>query len=355
MGGRVFFRCRECERCETCEDDADARFGDDIFGDRDIVITNFEIKDPVSDYITILILYSKRLLTNDSDTLRAMAGIMRRVSEKLGYDMVQGLPAGVFDRFLLFSGFDHLFHRHLHLRRRPGFPSWSWAGWRGQLKFEYPGIRIMPWGVNQGDSQMSWLRDGTWIIWYQRLPGGLETLVWNPSNHTVQTTPRQTTAQPRGGERYPTQRYTFQSNYITIPTTRTAPTPGLWPNGQDLRSYPILRFWTLSVWLKIDTIGVLGEETRLLDANGEDCGHVMIDGLDESHLDEAAAAEEPVELILLSRTDMVTLRRLRMGYYVMILEWKDGVAERRGLGRIYDQCLQYTFAPGPMWKEITLA
>ncbi|KAK3305141.1 uncharacterized protein B0T15DRAFT_368905, partial [Chaetomium strumarium] len=62
-----------------------------------------------------------RALTNDADALRAMAGILRRLSQRSRCRMLQGLPTGLFDKYVLLRG--------PVAGRRRGFPSYSWAGW----------------------------------------------------------------------------------------------------------------------------------------------------------------------------------------------------------------------------------
>lgn len=42
-------------------------------------------------------------------------------------------------------------------------------------------------------------------------------------------------------------------------------------------------------------------------------------------------------------------------YHVLLLEWNGGIAERRGIGIIYQKAVERTYEPGPLWKEIFLA
>jgi hypothetical protein len=56
---------------------------------------------------------------------------MRRLSDHLQYDFFAGLPSAAFDAFLLFYPTAH------SLRRRPGFPNFSWSGWSGYCRFAY--------------------------------------------------------------------------------------------------------------------------------------------------------------------------------------------------------------------------
>ncbi|KAF6806673.1 hypothetical protein CSOJ01_08657 [Colletotrichum sojae] len=94
------------------------------------------LDDPVKNYAGILEHYTSRALTNQGDALQALAGTMRRVGRKLGQEILQVLPSGEIDSFLLFrsasgGGFSS---------RRRGFPSWSWAGWEQAVTFGYDDI-----------------------------------------------------------------------------------------------------------------------------------------------------------------------------------------------------------------------
>jgi hypothetical protein len=84
--------------------------------------------------------YSARDLTNGSDILKAFQGIMHTVEPQLHTEFCWGLPLSLFDGALLWSGTVDLVRRtnkdaptldaELVL-----FPSWSWAGWKGAVKF----------------------------------------------------------------------------------------------------------------------------------------------------------------------------------------------------------------------------
>ena len=41
-------------------------------------------------------------------------------------------------------------------------------------------------------------------------------------------------------------------------------------------------------------------------------------------------------------------------YWVMLIKWTDGIAERKGIGQMYHSSLDRAFPPGPIWKQIVL-
>ncbi|RYC54011.1 hypothetical protein CHU98_g12196 [Xylaria longipes] len=90
--------------------------------------------------------YSTRELTYDSDALNAFFGIIKRfeLNEGKALETVQGLSYPTSERFSV--RWDYLCHslcwRHhgsINVKRRPQFPSWTWAGWSGGVHFANTG------------------------------------------------------------------------------------------------------------------------------------------------------------------------------------------------------------------------
>jgi hypothetical protein len=108
-------------------------------------------------YMTLVKHYSSRSLTNESDAMRAFAGITKsfekskspvlqiwgvpflpahQTQHPAGYDM-KSICVGLFwtHREMRWSDTKHSFvYNSIH--RRPGFPSWSWVGWNGEIEWE---------------------------------------------------------------------------------------------------------------------------------------------------------------------------------------------------------------------------
>lgn len=79
-----------------------------------------------------LALYSYRSMTNDVDGLNALSGILQHL--KIWYyheGFHYGLPKEDFQWGLLWRS-------QSPLKRRAGFPTWSWAGWKGAIWPAYP-------------------------------------------------------------------------------------------------------------------------------------------------------------------------------------------------------------------------
>lgn len=84
------------------------------------------------DYASNLEVYTSRKMTNDRDSLNAFFGIIGYLSKVFFWREVNpfqwGLPLTTTPQSLRW------FHkRSVTPRRRPDFPSWSWAGWEGEV------------------------------------------------------------------------------------------------------------------------------------------------------------------------------------------------------------------------------
>ncbi|KAK0670033.1 heterokaryon incompatibility protein-domain-containing protein [Cercophora samala] len=310
--------------------------------------------DALQVYSNLIWNYSRRSLGNDSDVLRAIGGIMRRVSLKLRYPLVQGLPVAYLDAFLLFKG--------TSLVRRPGFPSYSWAGWRGEVLTVFMSKFKSLFEIEVWLSSRS-----TWIVWYITDTNGRTA----PISDQVSPVDRQALQRNVDEKRswlYPeVPPVLFEGVLSGLPSLERMPSS--MPNPKP---YPLLRFWTLVVSLKILITDVFTYEARLLGKNDEDCGWVSLDGFENSESDAVLGDGNSIEVVILSEgcpqsaffNDgkrvgnllRLTEREHTYGLYynVILVEWDGGIAERRGFGWIRKDALPLSCHPGPVWKEITM-
>lgn len=77
--------------------------------------------------------YSTRALSYDEDSLNAFSGILEKLREgNLPSGFLWGIPRNGFKISLLWNHVNLLYP----VRRRRGFPSWSWAGWEGKISYD---------------------------------------------------------------------------------------------------------------------------------------------------------------------------------------------------------------------------
>ncbi|KAM7212172.1 hypothetical protein V8F06_012424 [Rhypophila decipiens] len=303
----VTFRCRHCECLESCRDVADPKLRIRNTSSPLWYWYSTTFDSPVFKYRAMLEHYTQRTLTDQSDALRAMAGIMRRFLVRFRYrpGMLEGMPTGAFDYFIisLAATFD---------------VARGFQAIHGQI---LPHI--------EGDVANDWLRDRTWIIWYNRSPGGVLGLVWDPEANPAFNT----LDEKLEGYRRRSQFRCPQP--LAIDTTRTVPAEEAPSLNRPPPSYPILQFYTMVVYLRFGDWDVFKPQAKLIGRNGAVNDHVILDGFEGTTFFESNG---PFELVLLSEADgwpEVYFPRGDWEYYkVMLIEWEGGLVERRGIGAI---------------------
>ena len=309
------------------------------------------MKAPVCDYGTMLMYYSERALTDQNDAPRAMAGIIRRFTEVMKCRFLEGLPTALLDLFIIFHAF------HSTLRRRSSFPSYSWTGWQGSIIADLSYLDL------DNNSRLNdWFLKRTWIIWHKRSPSGITNLVWDPgasdSFHSPDT--------KHWGYRHKRLFSDHRRISKQLNTRRKIPTEEV-SFSRVVPAYPILQFWTVSVFYTITDIDVFEATGYLADLNNAKCGFAWLDSFEETTFFESKG---PFEVILLSEAcahdayqkfdgdfnlDYPEVINQWRYYNILLLEWQGGIAERRGFGVIFQGAVDNSLAPGPVWKEIFLA
>ena len=132
IDNRVFFRCQAASWDDTSSAD---EFRTLVEGDvNETRICG--IPDPLqnifsclSAYLKLFGEYPRRELRYDGDALRAFYGLIRPLFAGMKIESAEGLPAHYINAFMLFTP------PGSNLRRRHEFPSFSWAGWAGEIKW----------------------------------------------------------------------------------------------------------------------------------------------------------------------------------------------------------------------------
>ncbi|KAK1855194.1 hypothetical protein CCHR01_02226 [Colletotrichum chrysophilum] len=331
----VFFRCRRTDVSEFCIDQAHnpilAAHGDTLSAPKNLKLA-MELLNPLRDYACILEHYTTRVLSDPCDTIRALAGINRRVEDKLGQEIVEGLPAGRLERFMLFrsasgGGLS---------RRRSAFPSWTWAGWHDQITLEPPTWREPMRGY-------TWNETRHWISWYKRETSGA---VRKLSNH-YKADGFYSRAPISGCDRYEPK---FPKPFgIDIKKPGQITDTGL---SNESTSYPVLQFWTLAVYFRVSVPDFISGESDFIGKDGISRGSLRMEGLEEM---TGSDLENVFEVILLSEDiERDSKDNSWIFYNVMLLDNRHHPPERRGLGQLSLSDLEQSVSPGPQWKQMTL-
>jgi len=211
-----------------------------------------------------------------------------------------------------------------------------------------------------GDASFNhWFGKRRWIIWYKRSPSGITNLVWDPA----------------ANECFPSQDVAYlgyrDSCFISngcriskqVDRRRTMPTEAV-SFSRMVPAYSLLQFWTLSVFYTLTDINVFEATSYLTDLNNAKCGFASLDGFEETTFFESKG---PFEVILLSESNRHGFSEEiashfngypkvvdQWTYYnVLLLEWRGGMAERRGFGHICQAAVENSLAPAPSGKRFS--
>ncbi|KAA8899153.1 heterokaryon incompatibility protein-domain-containing protein [Sphaerosporella brunnea] len=362
---QVYFECRRCSWSEDVvaeertfernKDQASASGGNQLrrrsfrtrWGDTSSLF--------LEDYGRRVAEYTKRNVSFDSDVLNAFMGVANVWVESWGVQnrLFYGLPGAHIESALLWQPKAELVRRNsgengVHL------PSWSWAGWRGQITYS---------------DRNYWMSIGPW-------PCGLieESVVPEWILHTSNTeSQRLEVKAARKWKRAPGEK----------PLSRPPPVPPslLSPIGDAARPANIhggvLEFLTTSAFFKVRTGSEHGKKCYcydggkpphehadmihlIVDARGNAAGNIF---LDRKTLEITDICNTACEFIILSRSGggETTCPGLNEELYphlefclfdTMLIEWRDGLAYRLGLGKIHEDAWVQA---EPKWKRIFLS
>jgi hypothetical protein len=320
-------------------------------------------------YQHAILRYNTRNLTDQNDALNAMTGMIKRMAFNVNSTSFEGMLVSYFDLCLLF------WHPPSPAtERRPGFPSWSWVGWKG-------GAPRWPMGFSGQDARR-WLTSETHIFWYQRCPQNNELkFIINPadyvkrydqsnaeSKHSLQTEAQpsgehsgaeedrigriaECKAEKQGESSQKSTEVPGQLNLPTLPTLKISPV-------HVGRKYAALQFWTWTVMIPHIKESTGTRYCGIMDTDDQVQGGAYLDD-GEYCLDTG----KPHEAVILSKAESCPLLQPswkgsppadRPFFWVLIIEWQGEVAERKGVGYIYQSHIDRLLPPGRVWKEIVL-
>ncbi|KAG0564357.1 hypothetical protein KC19_8G104000 [Ceratodon purpureus] len=282
----------------------------------------------------LIVQYSNRNLTNQSDALDAITGLLHRVTRVSGVRFHWGLPVSRFGEILSFWWIDSA---HDKARRTDTcrvycedgsihqvlFPSWSWLGWLGEVCVDFP----LPLGNVQ--SELEFYRvdiDGSRL---RKIDEGDQ----QANFEFVQPIDEQL-------------RSLWKIGSTTLETDNIQ-------NGRCFRDSGMLRFWTSHalLWL-MDS----DDDSRcgVLDSEGNEVGYVI-------RWKQSVRERELYSFIVLSRhhtyhLDINVTPRVEkviphLELHVMLVRWIDGMASRVTVGTVSERAW---VEAKPQWTLVTL-
>ena len=285
--------------------------------------------------------YTHREISYESDVLNAFAGLLHIFSRFFRCKTLLGLPESLLDVALLWKP-------TRQLQRRSGFPSWSWAGWVGRVAYDEP-------------FTLTRNMDGTFVAYDNDAYGqeGVRPLVrwyiWDavsrrvkPLNYSGLGFPFEGATLPEEWENGPCY---FDSKGNRGPShVPPVPNNGPWTRSKETESRHLI-FWTSSsvkfrfgepIYQKSDQRRLVHGKPpplryRLIDAESQNVGTVLLDGADK-HLLDIGRHEfiQIAEAHYLGLDDEVRDVENCLLYLVMLVVWDERfeVAYRLGLGRV---------------------
>jgi hypothetical protein len=158
---QVHFKCKA--GCQVCEETS-ADLTLEPFTYKVVFpwgIGQEDTKDNFAMYADFVTTYTGRDLSNPHDSLNAISGIFNRLQATYGgYPFELGLPTAAFDSALLWEPTRACRRRLDAHSGEPIFPSWTWAGWEGRAAFarKYNSCETLSSYVIWGDGTTHQLR-----------------------------------------------------------------------------------------------------------------------------------------------------------------------------------------------------
>jgi hypothetical protein len=294
-------------------------------------------EEPFTQYTAAVELYTRRSLTEPSDILNAFEGVERVLQNHMDTSMHFGLPLGLLDSALLWESSQLL-------RRREGFPSWSWAGWLGEIQWDYP--------ENVGNVQ-------SWIDWQFVDRRKCSVSAKRKQNKVPPPMPFEpiepATFSSQNLDRPHALRFTSISIFLQLSAPSTMVKGELSPLRRR-RSGPSTLSTTSPAPLDQRLI-----RAGLSDINNAWCGSIL---LDKSWKDRVGTI---VELVILSSLDRFAPNELDAWqdylpksetimsvYNVLMIARHDSTVSRVSIGRVLQTSLKSSYPPGPVWKGFLL-
>jgi len=328
-------------------------------------------------YFHAVRVYTGRTLSFPSDILNAFAGVLQWQSNAFNTQTYYGLPTCFFDLALLWQP-------TAQLERRPGFPSWSWAGWTGEVRWLGDTLELASDGLFATRSQelkniSEWHVKQTWITWRKRSGD----LIWQPPNDNDDPNAEKdigyrpmyyTPENPYGRSR--------EEDINGVSSNKALSMQQLMQVNTSFKADGLLQIQTLTAQFRIRPSGTYLKYGSL-DPNWEPHGRLIFHMLNRREeiagyvlLDEnwqktySLSPDTEHEFIMLSDANYeCQWGRPHEGHpytkfpagtpYIeyhamMVTATSEGIAERAGLGRVHQEALKDAWGKGPVWKDIVL-
>jgi len=320
VNNQVYFRCRRTEYSEELNWSGKMDRGPQ--GSLQTILS-----DNTADFTrwtTLIYYYSRRKPSFVDDTLRAAQGMLRKYSIVSEVHCFEGMSPPFEQSFLfkpLWEG---------PMERREGFPSYSWAGWTRQIYWGDMNLAklVTDHASLKAHKEAPNVRFRTWISWFCKLKDG--------NIYRINRTGRLRRISTPNPPVLDLSSLSPDSSFQQVPVSVSDATF----DAVRISKYPLLYFWTVCI-----NVRYLKEENRYYnwtarDRNDEPCGQVFLD------LASPTTSTGEGQLAILAET--------AHEFWALLLQWEDGIAERRGTALLSLDVLERCLPPGPHWTAVVL-
>ncbi|KAG8533007.1 uncharacterized protein KY384_001789 [Bacidia gigantensis] len=320
---QVYFRCQKM----TCYENMHT-IGLPGILDSHYSLIPFIFEKPVDfDNFTYLIMYyTRRNMTHQSDYLRACSGMLRKLSELMEVSIFEGLSVEL-ERSLIFTRDETDSKPSL---RKTGFPSFSWIGWQ----------YAPDWFEAESTTDRRKCFDCDWIKWYSRSP---DSRFWELDKQGIRAL--------SGAPKFDDCRHMIDKK-MTLHSSSTGTEPR-YDELPPLGFHPLC-FSTVSIFLKIAKSSPPRDEFHdTFGIHKSPCGKFMLEAQD-------VCVDDVQEFALVSRYETTwedgayPQGQVEKGYFALLLKTNGPLVERRGRLKIRKDDIAKSLPPGPTWRSIIL-
>ena len=336
VNGRIYYQCRRATYCEDIEMPQSNGWSLNSID----MPTRIFMEKPFVQYTSAVELYTQRNLTNPADILNGFEGVQSVLEKRIRSSIFYGILDDQLDSSLIWESTKLL-------RHRPNFPTWSWAGFIGEIQWKY---------AEYAQSWIEW--DAERTVDGHRIP---------PQNiaRIPPPIPRQI-AEPRAFE-HKFQATTPQLHFTTLSAMFKLTSPSLIHKSvvSPLRKRMTGPSALSTVRPAPTDPGLI--RAGIADRDGQWCGTI---DLNVAYMKMVGT---PLEFLLMSRVNGFTEDEIQNWeghlpdavedeiagkdygvYNVLLVSQRNGVRYREGLGRILTTCLDRALDPGLVWKDVIL-
>jgi hypothetical protein len=389
--GQLFFNCRKRswrEDRQTENTTIERKFGSVI--EVEDLLPDVTPYDALLEFISSVETYTLRRLAFEKDKLDAFTGACTILESWMKTSTFLGLPIAVFDLALLWRPDSDLI-------RNKHFPSWSWAGWTGQVYMSHL----------DGD-QRHFLISHTWIKWFRfcdqtlrfvplreesdKYPETRNTNPWQyqdylsiqgwpecsfaPKSQTHKDLVELSGRAPRTMSTLPTSLsnpasilrfFTLEASFeiygtaegyvIFIDNNRRV--AGCLDGYDNFRLIANQRLGKLSVILLSEKLGPaqkrVSDENRNVEGNSDSSPSSNTQEQGSANIAQPLSTiKYPPEITTTPKLGDPSIVTSWNRYNVLLVTWHGEVAYRVAIGWIYKASLADSLPPGPQWKLINL-